>query len=246
VQRLIADTDSLRAAHDFSLDVAGDLGFDKEQPRHRNLVALYGTQIELSGALIVVANNNAGIAVRGLFRNLLEIFVELNNLAESPEYGEYMDAAHLYEWNKSLKSARDGNPFLASIGDFPDLQNTIDLNEEKLLAYKDRKIRPLNVFEKFQRAKMEHEYRSIYNQFSSDAHGNIRSLIDRHFEFNETENDFEVVVYKNYSGEFDHLYSDAAKLLLVSGVKICSVLDSSMSEEVSNRLRQFNESQNTA
>lgn len=240
---MTATINTLKIAHDFSLEVADDFSFDKEHPLHRNLVALYGTQIELSGALIVVELNKAGIAVRGLFRNIMEVFVELNNLAQNPLYGDHMEAAHLHEWNKSLKSARDGNPFLASIGELPDLQDVINSNESKLAAYRERGVRPLNVFERFQRAQIENEYRSIYNQLSSDAHGNIRSLIDRHIEMNEEGNDFEVVVYKDYRGEFDHIYSEAAKLLLVSGTKICNVLDSRKLEEVESRLRQHNESQ---
>lgn len=231
----------LRDAHDFSLEVADDLSFDKQHPWHRNLVALYGTQIELCGALLIVDKNRAGIAVRCLFRNLLEAFVELKNLASDRQYGNNMEAAHLKEWNKWLKSARDGNPYLSSIGELPDLADQIASNQEKLATYNTQGFKPLNVFQRFEMAGMENEYRSIYSQMSSDVHGNIRALIDRHFELNQEQTDFEIVIYKDYRGEFDHLFWDATGLLLESGLSICAALESSRLIDVQKRILKYNE-----
>ena len=229
------DIDKLGEVHDFSVEVARELVFDKKHPWHLNLVSLYGTLIEFAGAMVVAERNNAGIAVRGLFRSFLECFVELSNLAADRNYGNNMQAAYLHEWNKMLKSARDGNPFLASIGELPDLGDQIAANEDKLEKYRADGFRPLQVLERFQLADMEDAYRSIYNMLSSDAHGNIRSLIDRHIEIVD-DRDFNVVVYKDYSGEFDHYYDNVTRLLLGAGLKIAEVLETGREKEFKSRI----------
>ena len=230
----------LAEEHDFCLEVAGRLIFEKRYPLHRNLIALYGTMLELSGAMIVAERNNTGIAIRALFRPFLETFVEITNLAADPAYGENMEIAHLTEWNKSLRSARDGNPFLATVGQLPDLDEQIERNAARVKELEDNGVKKLTVFERFQRARMENEYRSIYNQLSADAHANVRALVDRHFELNEAGDDFEVVIYKNYAGEFDHIYFDCAKLLLLAGQRLCRAIDSDIENVFQQKLEIHN------
>lgn len=233
--------DILAEEHNFTLDIAGRLTFDKEHPWHRNLIALLGTMIELAGAMVVSERKNTGIAIRGLFRTYLETFVEITNLHQDRMYGENMDIAYLIEWNKSLKSARDGNPFLASIGQLPDINEKIRENEVRIDDLKKKGVTKLTVFERFQKAGMENEYRSIYNQLSSDSHSNIRALVDRHFELNDAGNDFEVVIYKDYRGEFDHIYSDCAKLLLLGAQRVAIALESALQNEIEEKLKSHEE-----
>jgi len=234
--------DQLGEAHDFSVEAIRELVFDKKHPWHRNLVILYGTLIEQAGAMVIAEKNNAGIAINGLFRSFLECYVELHNLAADKRYGNFMEAASTHEWNRVLISAREGNPFLTAIGEMPDLDEKISENQQELKEYRQRKVQPLKVFERFKKADMEDEYRSIYNFLSTDAHGNLRALTDRHIEVIDNK-DFNVVVYKNYSGEFDHYYHNVTRLLLIAGLKIAETLETGMCNEFKERIEQHSGSE---
>lgn len=85
--------------------------------------------------------------------------------------------------------------------------------------------------QKFQRAGMEKEYRSVYNSLCSHAHNNLRSLIDRHVELKEE--DFEVVFYKAYTLEGSaHYIGMAAELMVRASEKVHSFFDSPVRKEV--------------
>lgn len=62
-------------------------------------------------------------------------------------------------------------------------------------SLRDRGYYPLNIYERFEKAGMTDEYRSLYNFLSSDTHSNISALIGRYYEING--NDLKVTFYKN-------------------------------------------------
>ena len=94
--------------------------------------------------------------------------------------------------------------------------------------------------QKFQRAGMEKEYRSIYNSLCSDAHNNLRALIDRHVELKDE--DFEVVFYKAYTPEDSaHYIGMAAELLVRASEKVHSFFKSPVKEEVEALRSKLNE-----
>jgi hypothetical protein len=78
---------------------------------------------------------------------------------------------------------------------------------------------PLNVFQRFEKADMVEEYRSLYNFLSCDAHSNIRALISRHISF--TDSDFEVTYYKDEPIEaFNSILDSSAGLLLQASLEM--------------------------
>jgi hypothetical protein len=188
--------EALKAFHHRLLQLASALRFNKRDSLDLNRVALYGTLLELTGCMIHLIEHKDRTGVPSLFRAFLEAAVELRNLMKDAGYIDHMMASHVDQWLKVLQEAKKGtNPYLASIGASQDLDKQITEHAKQLGEFKARGKKPLKVFERFERANMVDEYRSLYNFLSCDSHSNIRALVSRHIE--REDNDFKVVFYKD-------------------------------------------------
>lgn len=210
--------DFLKSIHDQLLDLSRDITFDKKYQVHFSRIALYGTLIEFTGAIINLIENRGRIAVPSAFRSFLEAAVELRNLNRDPSYVEHMYASHMDQWLDVLREAKKGNPYLSEIEAELNLDEMIAKDETNLAALRAKGKGPLNVFQRFERADMVEEYRSMYNFLSCDAHSNIRALVSRHFE--EGSSDFNLVLYKD-----EPLESFAATLDSTAGLLLEASLE---------------------
>jgi hypothetical protein len=233
--------DFVKHLHDECIRLSEGFVFDKKHPRHLNLVALYGTMIELTGSLVTVIQRKHRTGVPPIFRSILEAYVELKNLHEKAEYGYHMDASYHEQWIKILKEARNKpNPYLKAISEIGDLGNQIQEHEKVLADLKKRGYTPLKVFQRFERAGMEEEYRSLYNFLSNDAHSNIRALVDRHLEIHQ--NNFTVVFYKDEPVEDFLTYLDSvAGLLTDASVRIHGFFETGSIGEIEGLSEELNE-----
>jgi len=165
--------------------------------------------------LICLIDNDHRSGVPPIIRSLLEASVEFTNLHNEATYGYHMEASHIDQWNKVLKEANtQANPYLSEIAKVPNLESLIQSNEEKLANLASKGYRPLNIFQRFEKADMIPEYKSMYNFLSNDSHCNIRALIDRHLEIKE--NDYEVVFYKDVPLEDFLSYIDISACILIN------------------------------
>lgn len=222
----------LKRAHYGFQHLSKQLSFDKEHPRQRNVVALYGSMIELTGSLIILVENKLITGVPVLLRSILEAHIDLHNLAENATYGYSLELSYIKEWLKILQEAKAGkNEYLISISSAPSLDASISDWQKKKQQLEAKGYRPLRIEQKFQRAGMEKEYRSIYNSLCADAHNNLRSLIDRHIELGQ--GSFEVVFYKAYTPEDSEVNVGMnAELLVRASEKIHQFLGSAVQEQV--------------
>jgi len=204
--------------HDRCLALLSELKFDKHHALHFGLVSLYSSLVELVGCILILLNNNGKLGIRPLFRTFLETYVEFHNLAQDPKYGYTIEANDLKEWLKVLRAAIDKNPYLAGIGALPNLTSIIDDSESELQILKKKGYEPISIYDKFRRAEMEDEYRSLYNFMCTDTHSNKRALINRHAEI--ADGDYNLVVYMNSSDESFLPVMDSAAGLLASAT-IC-------------------------
>jgi len=204
----------LREMHKLAVREAAHLRFDKRNERDRNLVAVYCSLIELTSGIIVLISQRASACVPIAFRSLLEAFVDFQNLVKDPNYSQHLQAAHISEWLRLQGAATGGeNPYLASLADLPELSADQQRNRETLAELASRGYKALSHFERFVRAGMEHEYRSIYNMVCSYSHNNLRALIDRHIEMSG--DDFELVLFKREGPSELVMYVDSSLGLLL-------------------------------
>ena len=213
VRRHMKAFELLKSNHDRLVPLAERIVFDKTVPLDLHRMSLYGSLIEFVGGICTLLEKQATIGVSSLLRSFLEAYVDLENLLQDPGYVKNMEASNSAEWLKILKAAKaGGNPYLAGIEASPDLDEQIRKHETSIQNLKKEGRSVLNVFERFRNAKMEEEYRSLYNMLSSDAHSNMRALMGRHVE--PTTKDFEVVYYKDIPLEsFLYIVDTASGLL---------------------------------
>jgi Family of unknown function (DUF5677) len=211
--------------HDRCLTLLSGLKFDKHHALHFGLVSLYGSLVELVGCILILLNNNGKLGIRPLFRTFLETYVEFHNLAQDSKYGYIIEANDLKEWLKVLRAARNENPYLAEIGALPNLASIIEDSESELQNLKKKGYEPLSIYDKFRRAEMEAEYRSLYNFMCTDTHSNKRALINRHAEI--ADGDYNLVVYMNPPDEsFLPVLDSSAGLLASATIRLHELLDS--------------------
>ncbi|ATU90625.1 DUF5677 domain-containing protein [Phyllobacterium zundukense] len=180
--------------HAKALELVPALKFDAQQEIQRTLVSLYATILEQSesAAILLKAQKTAGTGA--ILRSLLEARVDLAALLNNEQHLQGMKASFYKEWIKLLTEGVKGeNEYLGGFADN-------DRAKEKLAEYKQAKeelrlagFKPLKVEDRFEKAGMGKEYRSIYNLLSNDSHNGIQALNDRHVEaLNGT---LEVVIY---------------------------------------------------
>ena len=229
----------LKRAHDDMQPLSTQFRFDKEHPLHRNLVALYGSIIELTGAIIHLVDRRLITGVSVLLRSILEAYVDIVNLTEKATYGYALELGHMKEWLKILHEAKTGkNEDLAAIHEAPTLDATIADWTRKKLALEKKGYHALKVEKKFQLAGMEKEYRSQYNLLCCDAHNNLRALVDRHIEFGNE--GFEVVYYKAYTLEDSVIHIGTnAELLIRASQKIHEFFNSPAAEAIAVYRREL-------
>lgn len=209
----------LKKAHDDFQPLSEQIIFDKTHPLHRTTIALYGSILELTGACILLVDRRLITGVPILLRAVLEAYVDLVNLVQNARYGYNLEVAHLKEWLKLLAEAKIGkNEYLADISKEPNLDSTIAKWSEEKRKLEAKGYRALKIEGKFKLAGMEKEYRSIYNSLCSDAHNNLRALVGRHIEREQT--DFSIVVYKAYTPEDSATYVGMNAELLMRATEL--------------------------
>lgn len=203
----------LKSLHDAFIGMSETIVFDKEHPRQLVLVALYGRILELCGGLITLMNKKFYTSAPSLFRSLLEAYVELKNLYSDAEYGYFMEASLNDQWLKVLREAKKGNPYLSEILKGGQSDTEIEKHKCALKRLKDKGYKALRPHERFKKANMEKEYRSLYNFLSCDAHSNIRALINRHLDIQPES--VKVVFYKDDPIEHHLSYLDSTADVMV-------------------------------
>lgn len=222
----------LKKAHDDFQPLSEKIIFDKTSPLHRNTISLYGSIIELTGSIIFLLNKRLATGAPILLRAILEAYVDLVNLINNKRYGYNLEVSYLKEWLKILEEAKIGkNEYLASITEEPSLEDSISNWRKEKTRLEKKGYRSLRIDQKFKLADMQKEYKSVYNMLCSDSHNNLRSLITRHVEREET--DFSIVFYKAYTLEDSAIHVGTNAELLVRATQIIhEFLDSPVKDNI--------------
>jgi len=215
-----------RRSLDALIQFAAVFTFDGTHPLHVNAVFLYGSIIELSGSLIPLLETEHFSAIPIILRSILEAYVDLENLCKEPKYGYSLELKYLNESLKFLKEARNAkNVYLDVIAKAPDYEERVSAMEaerDRLLAlgYRD-----LNRYERFVKASLENEYRTIYNSLCCAAHNDYRALRERHFENKGEKATFHFFKEAD-TGDLEIFFGIASELLIRASFAIHTLLSS--------------------
>ncbi|PBB31108.1 DUF5677 domain-containing protein [Mesorhizobium sp. WSM3882] len=173
--------------------------FNKGSRVHRAVMALYASIIEHTDSAMLLRTHGRAAGIDTILRTNLEAFVDLVNLCNDPAYYNQMLALYHKDWLALTQGGLDGNPFLDFFKEDPGSAQRVEYHKAALAEL--QKLGPtLNVFDRFQLAGLENEYRSVYKDLCGHSHNNINSLSDQHFVGN-TENSLEVVIFAEMGKE---------------------------------------------
>ena len=169
------------------------LNFNTGSKVHRALISLYATLIEQADSAVFLIDNDRAAGTDIILRSSVEAYVDLMNLANDEKYIGHVQANYHKEWLKLGRAGDpDNNPFLVALRG-SETDDWFAWHKSELESLKDTP--PLTVLERFQRAGLENEYRSIYNELCSESHNNLRALVDRHFLVDEDKNKVDLIIF---------------------------------------------------
>lgn len=183
----------------------------------RMVVLLYASMIEQTDSFLLLANNGRRAGTHAIFRSFLEAYVDLKALAKDDAYLHHMYASYHREWLRVLREANtNSNQYLVGIRAHIAFFETQQDHAGKLERLKANKFIPLTAEQRFERAGMLNEYRSIYNFLCRETHNNISALMSRHME-----QDGDGIAFVLNKGEDSHALPDSfAVLLIAAGVLV--------------------------
>ncbi len=221
----------VKTLHDECVSLALRLKFNKILEADGLVVCLYGRLIELTGGMLVliVAQQKASASI--VFRSFLEAYVDLINLTQDCNYHNNLLAAHHQKWVRILNTSNDPNPYLREISELRNVDEIKAYHRASLDALKRDGYAPMRVLERFQKANMEDEYRSIYSLGSSDIHNDFGALSKHHIVADG--DDFQLVFYKEGGDDYFFVELDSvAGLLLNATLRIHNRLKSGCDGEI--------------
>ncbi len=175
--------------------------FDNTKERNLYSVALLVTILELSESCIVLMSNSILSAVPAVFRSLLEAYVDLINMINVDYYYKIMEATYLKERTRTLGEAikkGKSNPYLEVLSSKEDIVDIYQSSLEKLTCLKNDGYLPIKIRKKFELAKADDLYVSVYSILSDESHNNLSVLGPRHVSI--TSNGmYKITLHKNYS-----------------------------------------------
>ncbi len=157
------------------------LKFNVGDEQTRVAVCLYGSIIEFGESLCTLAKLQRWIGFGPTLRAMLEAFVDLRNVLHKKSYIRSMEAAFWDSREKIFLEALKGkNEFLNLLGERDEAKPALAECRDRLKELRKQGFEKLNVFERFERAGMASEYRSIYGFLCNEAHNDLSTLLRRH------------------------------------------------------------------
>jgi len=220
--------------------------FDKSHPWHKYIVSFYGSILELSKVILVLYDARSPIGIAIILRTLLEAYADFKNLCNDPTYGNYLELNNICEELKLYDEAKiGGNPYLEGVVNIQGRDEHLQKLRKRKELLKGKGFKKLKIFEKFQKAQLLNEYRSIYILFSSETHNNLSALDLRHMSIDENSMDYDMHIFKPINpDEMSHLLTTTVGILVDSTEAIHTILRSSNMDRAlklkSNYLKKVN------
>jgi len=220
--------------------------FDKYHPWHKYIVSFYGSILELSRGILVLYDARSPIGITIILRTLIEAYADFKNLCNDPTYGNYLELNDICEELKFYDEAKKKvNPYLEGVANIQELDKHLQKLRKRKELLKGKGFKKLKIFEKFQKAQLLNEYRSIYVLLSSETHNNLSALNLRHMSIDKNSMDYDMHISKPINlDEMSHLLTTTVEILVDSTGAIHTILRSSNMDRAlklkSNYLKKVN------
>lgn len=225
------------ALHDAEL-----LRFDKTDPHQLYAVCIYGTILEIAYGCIALLKEKQVTALPILLRSLLEAYADFRANIEDSGYYKNMYAAFLKEKLRLVKNAdkNQQNPYLAGLAQALDIDTEKSNLEAEMEKYKKEDRGPLENRQRFEKGKLEDEFRSMYWLLCLHGHNNLSALEDRHIE--KQDGDYNVTLFIEQDPEDLVRYLDTLIATLIDSTeRIHKLLGTTTSHQYRQHQGAFDE-----
>lgn len=173
------------------------LQIDSNNPQQLCSIALHGSLLELSRALVALIKLGDATGTPIVLRAMLEAYVDLSNLVTDEKYLHRMSAAWQRQRLRLAKAAYErgaNNPYLVSLTQQQELATVIEDIQADLRRLSKEGSGELTIQQRFERAGEQDRYDSVYAYLCSHGHNNLNVLQDRHIE--RTDHGYRVVFFR--------------------------------------------------
>ena len=130
---------------------------------------------------------------------------------------------NLESMKNSLKEARKGNVYLASLAKYAD--EKISSLRDEIKQLKTLGEEPLSISKKFLLADMKVEYLGFYPTLCAQAHSSVSAILERHIEVNKQDDSLEIILFKERpERDYDFYLCNMSQQLLDAGALLCDIL----------------------
>ena len=202
-----------------TIDLTGKIIFYKVIPQHSYLMSMHCSIIELSSCCIELLKIGQATAVPVIARSVLEAYADLKCLLLDENHWRFMHARHLKDKAKFIKVASEGNQLLADYSRQINAEGELSAVQEELAGLKAEGIEPIkHISDRFKKAGMEAEYKSMYALLCNEAHNSQSALVSRHLEADG--DGFRITLFKEQPIE-----DAAASIDVIAGTLAGSIAD---------------------
>jgi len=195
-----------------------ELPFDRRTEGDGYLVSLYGSIIELVGAIVVLTKADQWTCIGAVSRTLLEAFVNLKLVAKDRAYVQRFIRRHHEDWLELLGPDGEGNPYLADIHNHEWYDEALERHQAALDELTNDGILTITAKQRFVDAEMSAEHFVVYRMLCGQAHNDWQALIRRHWTRGGDQD--HLVLFRDRTLEEYDTHVDMALGLLIEATKI--------------------------
>jgi hypothetical protein len=175
---------------------AAQLKFNKDSLRHQILVGLLISVIERSQAIFVLLEKELLSAVFPILRCIVETDVEVQLLKIRPLHIRTMELNYIRAQSDMITQAFKNNPYTAKIAEKMDLASLAKTFKEKENKIIKNCSKHIEIHQKYREVGMDDFHQTVYRFLCRETHPSYAGIISRHITYGQTEDDFEITLYK--------------------------------------------------
>jgi hypothetical protein len=169
-----------------AVKVCAGLRYDFGNPTDRFAVLLLYTTLDYGRAVVALAKAGTFSGIPVIARSALEAYADIANLCDYPDYWKHLLVVDASKWKQLLERASRGdNPALKALSEDALLPVGLRHYSEELEHLSAEGVRPLKIWQRFERAGLKHEYESAYAMLSDETHSNVSGLQGHYVDWNE-------------------------------------------------------------
>jgi len=185
-----------------AINVGEQCKLDKDSFQHQLVIGCFLAVTEISDSIRILLEQDKAYDSQILLRSVLEVLVRLHAFADFEDCVNRERREFAEGTLKTLKHAKNGNPYYSQIAKMQNLEEDISELEVQIERYRnDGVAKQLNLADLSKKTGFTDEYNAIYSQLSALPHGTYAGVIRRNLVVDRAADSFYVASFHRASIE---------------------------------------------